>query len=65
MERVHEANCNRRWGKTGFINEAGHCLVLYAIVDNRPIVMVFLNSSGKSGRLIDAMTVKSYVDRMQ
>ena len=51
--------------KTGFINEAGHCLVLYAIVDNRPIVMVFLNSSGKSGRLIDAMTIKSYVDRMQ
>ena len=51
--------------KTGFINEAGHCLVLYAIVDNRPIVMVFLNSAGKSGRLIDAMTVKSYVDRMQ
>ena len=51
--------------KTGFINEAGHCLVLYAIVDNRPIVMVFLNSSGKSGRLIDAITVKSYVDRMQ
>lgn len=51
--------------KTGFINEAGHCLVLYAIVDKRPIVMVFLNSSGKSGRLIDAMTVKSYVDRMQ
>ncbi|MBX9865270.1 MAG: serine hydrolase [Burkholderiales bacterium] len=51
--------------KTGFINEAGHCLVLYAMVDNRPIVMVFLNSAGKSGRLIDAMTVKSYVDRMQ
>ena len=27
--------------KTGFINEAGHCLVLYAMVDNRPIAMVF------------------------
>lgn len=51
--------------KTGFINEAGHCLVLYAIVDHRPIVMIFLNSSGKSGRLVDAMTVKGYVDRMQ
>jgi D-alanyl-D-alanine endopeptidase (penicillin-binding protein 7) len=50
--------------KTGFINEAGHCLVLYAMVDNRPIAMVFLNSS-KSGRLVDAMAVKSYVDRMQ
>jgi D-alanyl-D-alanine endopeptidase (penicillin-binding protein 7) len=50
--------------KTGFINEAGHCLVLYAMVDNRPIAMVFLNSS-KSGRLVDAMAVKSYVDRIQ
>ncbi len=50
--------------KTGFINEAGHCLVLYAMVDNRPIAMVFLNSS-KSGRLVDAMAVKSYIDRMQ
>ncbi len=51
--------------KTGFINEAGHCLVLYAIVDKRPIVMVFLNSAGKSGRLLDAMTVKRYVDNLQ
>lgn len=51
--------------KTGFINEAGHCLVLYAMVDNRPIVMVFLNSAGKSGRLVDAMAVKRYVDAMQ
>lgn len=50
--------------KTGFINEAGHCLVLYAMVDNRPIAMVFLNSS-KSGRLVDAMAVKAYIDRMQ
>jgi D-alanyl-D-alanine endopeptidase (penicillin-binding protein 7) len=51
--------------KTGFINEAGHCLVLYALVDNRPIAMVFLNSAGKSGRLVDAMAVKNYIDRMQ
>ncbi len=51
--------------KTGFINEAGHCLVLYSIVDNRPIVMVFLNSAGKSGRLVDAIAVKNYVDKMQ
>lgn len=49
--------------KTGFINEAGHCLALYSIVDNKPIVMVFLNSAGKSGRIIDAMTVKNYVEQ--
>lgn len=50
--------------KTGFINEAGHCLVLYCIVNNRPIVMVFLNSSGKGGRLMDALTVKNYINHL-
>ncbi|MFN8770868.1 MAG: serine hydrolase [Neisseriaceae bacterium] len=49
--------------KTGFINEAGHCLALYSIVDNKPIVMVFLNSTGKNGRVIDAITIKKYVQR--
>lgn len=48
--------------KTGFINEAGHCLALYSIVNNKPIVMVFLNSTGKSGRLLDAMAIKNYVE---
>lgn len=50
--------------KTGFINEAGHCLVLYSVVGNRPVIMVFLNSSGKSGRLVDAMAVKRYVQNL-
>ena len=50
--------------KTGFINEAGHCLVLYSIVNKQPIIMVFLNSVGKSGRLLDAIAVKNYVNRI-
>lgn len=50
--------------KTGFINEAGHCLVLYSVIDNRPVIMIFLNSSGKSGRIVDAMTVKRYVQTL-
>ena len=50
--------------KTGFISEAGHCLALYSIINNKPIVMVFLNSAGKSGRLIDAMTIKNYVKKI-
>ena len=49
--------------KTGFINEAGHCLVLYSLVGKQPIIMVFLNSSGKSGRLLDAIEVKKYVQK--
>ena len=47
--------------KTGFINEAGHCLVLYSIVSGQPIIMVFLNSAGKGGRLVDAVAVKNYI----
>lgn len=50
--------------KTGFINEAGHCLVLYSIIDKKPIIMVFLNSAGKSGRLLDAMSVKNYIQKI-
>jgi serine-type D-Ala-D-Ala endopeptidase (penicillin-binding protein 7) len=50
--------------KTGFINEAGHCLVLYSIVSGQPIIMVFLNSAGKGGRLVDAVAVKNYIKRI-
>lgn len=49
--------------KTGFINEAGHCLVLYSFINKKPIIMVFLNSSGKNGRLIDAMSVRNYISK--
>lgn len=50
--------------KTGFINEAGHCLVLYSIIHQRPIIMIFLNSAGKSGRIIDAIVVKNYINSL-
>ena len=47
--------------KTGFINEAGHCLVLYSVINSQPYAMVFLNSSGKSGRVLDAQATKNYI----
>lgn len=50
--------------KTGFINEAGHCLVLFSKVAGKSIVMVFLNSAGKSGRLVDAIAVKNYIQKI-
>ena len=61
---VRAGNLQIALSKTGFINEAGHCLVLYSVVDKQPIIMVFLNSVSKSGRLIDAIAVKNYVQRM-
>lgn len=47
--------------KTGYTNEAGHCLVLYTYIKGQPIIMVFLNSSGASGRIIDAIAIRNYI----
>lgn len=48
--------------KTGFINEAGECLVMQANINGRPVVMVLLDSSGKYSRFADAGRIRSYLD---
>ncbi|MEA5098841.1 MAG: serine hydrolase [Burkholderiaceae bacterium] len=47
--------------KTGYIAEAGRCLVMQAKVQGRPIVMVFLDSKGKHSRLGDATRVRKWL----
>lgn len=44
--------------KTGFINESGDCMVMRANVDGRPLIMVFLDASGKLTRFADARRVR-------
>jgi D-alanyl-D-alanine endopeptidase (penicillin-binding protein 7) len=48
--------------KTGYINEAGHCLVMLATVANRPAVMVFLEAQGKLSAQGDASRVKNWME---
>jgi D-alanyl-D-alanine endopeptidase (penicillin-binding protein 7) len=48
--------------KTGFINEAGRCLVMQAWLANKPVVIVLLDSIGKMTRLGDANRIKSWVE---
>ena len=48
--------------KTGFINEAGQCLVLQAKVAGRKLIMVFLDSAGKLSRIADAERVRRWVE---
>ncbi|MEO5797593.1 MAG: D-alanyl-D-alanine endopeptidase [Rhodoferax sp.] len=48
--------------KTGFINEAGQCLVLQAKVAGRKLIMVFLDSAGKLSRIADAERVRHWVE---
>lgn len=48
--------------KTGYISEAGRCLVMQATVKGRPVIMVFLDSSGKVSRFADAVRVKEWIE---
>ena len=48
--------------KTGFTNDAGQCLVMEAVIDERPVVMVFLNSFGKLTRTADARRIRKWME---
>jgi D-alanyl-D-alanine endopeptidase (penicillin-binding protein 7) len=48
--------------KTGFISEAGQCLVMQTKIAGRKLIMVFLDSAGKYSRLGDAERVRRWVE---
>ena len=48
--------------KTGYISEAGQCLVMQTRIAGRKLIMVFLDSAGKLSRLGDAERVRRWVE---
>jgi D-alanyl-D-alanine endopeptidase (penicillin-binding protein 7) len=60
---------NRDWdirvSKTGYINEAGQCLVMVARINNRDTAIVLLNAEGKSTRIGDAIRIRQLVQRKE
>jgi D-alanyl-D-alanine endopeptidase (penicillin-binding protein 7) len=48
--------------KTGFINEAGKCLVMNAVIDKRSVIIVLLDSYGRYTRVADAKRVKIWME---
>lgn len=48
--------------KTGYISEAGRCLVMQAIIAARPVVIVLLDSWGKHTRIGDANRIKKWLE---
>ena len=48
--------------KTGYISEAGQCLVMQAKIAGRKLIMVFLDSAGKLSRITDAERVRRWVE---
>lgn len=47
--------------KTGFIREAGGCLVMQVTIQNRPLIIVLLDSTDEYSRLGDAMRIHTWV----
>jgi D-alanyl-D-alanine endopeptidase (penicillin-binding protein 7) len=48
--------------KTGFINEAGECMVMQTTIHGRPMIVVLLDSSGKYSRFADATRLRNWLD---
>lgn len=48
--------------KTGYITEAGRCLVMQAVIEGRNVVIVLLNSFGKNTRVADARRIRRWME---
>ena len=59
---VHSSAWDIGLQKTGYISEAGQCLVMQAKVAGRKLIMVFLDSAGKFSRIGDAERVRRWVE---
>ena len=48
--------------KTGYISEAGRCLVMQALIGDKPFIIVLLDSWGKLSRMADANRIKQWLE---
>jgi D-alanyl-D-alanine endopeptidase (penicillin-binding protein 7) len=48
--------------KTGYLSEAGRCLVMQAKISTRPVIIVLLDSWGKLTRIGDANRIKKWIE---
>ena len=47
--------------KTGFIRDAGKCLVMQATIDNQDVVIVMLDAQGSASRISDAERIRRWL----
>ena len=60
---VRGSDWNIGLSKTGYISEAGKCLVMQAMIANQPIVIVLLDSWGRLTRIGDANRIKRWLEK--
>ena len=59
---VKNAQWDIQLSKTGYIREAGKCLVMLTTIGSRPFVIVLLDSAGRYTRLGDAHRVRHWIE---
>jgi D-alanyl-D-alanine endopeptidase (penicillin-binding protein 7) len=59
---VDKANWQVTVQKTGYIAEAGRCLVMETVIDGRNVVIVLLNSWGRLTRIGDANRIRTWME---
>ncbi|MDT3250264.1 D-alanyl-D-alanine endopeptidase [Serratia sp. root2] len=57
---------NRNWKiqlqKTGYTNEAGHCVVMRTVIKGQPIVIILLGAQQRYGHYADALRLKTWLE---
>ncbi len=48
--------------KTGFISEAGNCVVMQTRIDSRPVVVVLLDATQRAARVRDSMRIREWLE---
>jgi D-alanyl-D-alanine endopeptidase (penicillin-binding protein 7) len=59
---VRGGNWDIQLSKTGYLNEAGRCLVMQAEVAGRPLVFVFLSGPGRQTPMGDANRIRAWLE---
>ncbi len=59
---VREGEWDIGLSKTGYISEAGRCLVMQTTIAGQPLIIVLLNSVGKLTRIGDAQRIRKWLE---
>jgi D-alanyl-D-alanine endopeptidase (penicillin-binding protein 7) len=59
---IRRGRKNIKLSKTGYLDEAGRCLVMLTRLDNKDVIMVMLDSFGKRSPLGDAKRIKNWLE---
>ncbi|EHD20953.1 MULTISPECIES: D-alanyl-D-alanine endopeptidase [Brenneria] len=59
---VYKPDWNIQLTKTGFTNQAGHCLVMRTLINQRPVALVVLDAFGKYTHFADASRLRKWME---